>query len=98
MLSQKAPLFQGADLLLGEEGRTHPRAPNLAVPGAWMGVGGRSIGNDPSVVQRGRCSRHLLNMPKAREWEWQSSRRESSCIVPQLHTEIGYGISQKDWS
>lgn len=79
-----------------KEGRTHPRAPNLAIPGAQVGARGRRVGNDPGVVQRDRCSRHLLNMLNA--GEWQSSRRESSCVVSQLHTEIAYGISQSHWS
>lgn len=50
MLSPKAPLSQGADPPLGEEGRTHPRATALAIPGAWLGTWGHSIGNDPSVA------------------------------------------------
>lgn len=45
------------------------------------------------MVHRGRRSRHLLNVLKA--GEQQSSRREASCTVSQLHTEIAYGISQR---
>lgn len=59
----RALLFQGGDALLGEEeGRTHPRAPNLAVPGVQVGVWDRSTGYDPSAVQWAHCSRHLLNL------------------------------------
>lgn len=80
---------------MSKEGSTHPRAPNLVIPGAWVGVWGRSIGNDPRVVQWGSCSRHFLTMLKA--GEWQSSRQGSSCIVSLLRTEITSAVSQRDW-
>lgn len=51
MLSLKAPLLQGGDALLAEEGRkegrTHPRAPNLVTPGMQVGGQGHSTGNVP---------------------------------------------------
>lgn len=47
MLSLKAPLSQGADPLLGEEGRIHPRAPmwQFLVPGWECGV--KALGMTP---------------------------------------------------